>query len=406
MLLRDRPSHLTHFLSACLLAGCLSGGRRVTAFDNVFLKDVPDYHWHMGCFGTACGNLIGYWDRHGLANYYTGPTAGGVAPLNSSGANSGIRSLWASQAGIDGRPIGQPGHANDYYWDYERIDADPYVVAGRTEHPPDCIGDFIGLNQFKWTDLGGECRGNIDGFSFNFFDRDGLRRDNYTPHDVAGKAIPDIQSGLRAWSEYRGHAADSFSQLSDFNPDKPAGRGFTFADLKAEIDAGYPVLLFMQEFGNFSRRLGGIDGVNPEIHGMLAYGYLVTDAGECYVHYRTSWASGDRNFSLWTDAVWTPENSLNMPLRGVIGFHPRPRLTQVSAAAGQVHLRWEGPLAVLHDEVAGVDAPVQRYVVERAPSATSDRWEAVTEPIAGLSADIAPCCDGTVFFRLRLVTGN
>ncbi len=36
------------------------------AEENVYLTEVPDYHWYAGCYGTCCGNLIGYWDRHGF----------------------------------------------------------------------------------------------------------------------------------------------------------------------------------------------------------------------------------------------------------------------------------------------------------------------------------------------------
>ena len=73
----------------------------VWAGENVMLTEVPDYTWYAGCFGTASGNLMGYWDRHGFPNLYTGPTAGGVAPLTSDGSNEGIRSMWATKAGFD-----------------------------------------------------------------------------------------------------------------------------------------------------------------------------------------------------------------------------------------------------------------------------------------------------------------
>src|ERR1051325_8678598 len=73
--------------------------------ESVLLPDVPDYSWYAGCFGTASGNMMGFWDRHGLPNFYTGPTAGGVAPLNSCGTNVGIFSMWASKAGLAGRPM-------------------------------------------------------------------------------------------------------------------------------------------------------------------------------------------------------------------------------------------------------------------------------------------------------------
>lgn len=380
---------------------------RAPALENVYLTGVPDYEWHMGCFGTATGNLIGFWDRHGLASFYTGPTANGVAPLLSFGQNSGIRSLWASAAGIDGRPINSPGHADDYYRAYEDTGPDPYAAAGRAEHVADCIGDFIGLNQRKWNDLGGECAGNIDGYSFNFFDRKGLRRDNHAPRDTQGRRIPDIQSGLREWAAWRGFTADTFSQLTDFNPDIPAGNGFTFAELKAEIDAGYPVLLFMQPFGEFSRTVHGQAGVNPEIHGMLAYGYLIQDDGSAFVRYRTSWSSGDREFSPWTADDWTPEQALNLPLRGVIGFHPRPRLEAPRWTGSKLQLRWQGPLATLRDDLADTEAPVHRYRVERAiPGSTPLQWEPVTEPAASLTADLPvnPAAPAALY-RVHLIEG-
>ncbi len=373
------------------------------AAENVYLTDVPDYDWHLGCFGTATGNLMGYWDRHGFPNLYTGPTGAGVAPLTSFFGNEGIRSLWASQAGLDGRPADQPGHFDDYWVDYESTGADPYQVARRTEHSPDCIGDFIGLNQRKWSNLGGECSGNIDGYAFNFFDPTGHRRENFNPAEPGSGSLPDIQSGLRAWARSRGCAADSFSQLSDFNPRSQPGKGFTFADLKAEIDGGYPVLLFMQAFDEFSRTVGGQSGVNPQIHAMLAYGYVVDDFGTAYVRYHTSWASGDNQFSAWDASNWTPNGQLNLPLRGVIGFHPRPRLIQISRNGGQVHLLWEGPMSIIHDASADADQPAHRYAIERSGSLVRPGWETVTGPMAALEGDAPDCCGGTAFYRVRLL---
>src|SRR5262249_30962600 len=177
---------------------------------NVMLTEVPDYSWYAGCFGTATGNLAGYWDRHGFPNFYTGPTAGGVAPLDSYGANQGIRSMWASRAGLDGRPMDQFGHVDDYWLFYNDEGAssfastalDPYLTAGRPEHSPDCIGDFIGLSQNKWTNLNGECDGNIDGYAFVFWNTNGERRINFVPPAQDGRPVPDLPAGLKAWAEY------------------------------------------------------------------------------------------------------------------------------------------------------------------------------------------------------------
>src|SRR5678816_1511032 len=106
------------------------------AAENVMIQGLPDYSWYAGCFGTASGNLMGYWDRHGFPDFYTGPTGGGLAPLDTwSTANKGIRSMWASKAGVDGRPANQPGHIDDYWvsypnednYSYESTATDPYV---------------------------------------------------------------------------------------------------------------------------------------------------------------------------------------------------------------------------------------------------------------------------------------
>lgn len=397
------PWPVKNSISAWIAALSLVIPISVPAIDNVYLTGVPDYDWHVGCFGSATGNLFGYWDRHGFPNLYTGPTNDGLAPLDSFGSHQGIYSLWASQAGVDGRPANQPGHVDDYYIGYEDTGRDPYQGAGRTEHLPDCSGDFIGLSQFKWSDLGGECTGNIDGYAFNFFDRNGALRRNFSPSNTSGQPVPDIQSGLRTFSLSKGYTADSFSQLTDFNPDKPSGQGFTFAQLKAEIDAGYPVLLFMQAFGDFSRNLDGVARVNPNIHAMLAYGYVITDDGTPYVRYRTSWASGDSMFSAWDAGNWTPDQSLNLPLRGVIGYRPRPKLMSITPSSGGFQLRWHGPQSTLRDEGADVEYPVHRFVVEQADRLDAPTWEPVTEPIAGLTATVSNCCSGTRFFRIHLI---
>ena len=162
---RRKPGQQTRAYLALLAVMALGGPLAGQSQTYVCLTETPDYTWHAGCFGTASGNLAGFWDRHGLPDFYTGPVNGGVAPLNSGGANADIRGLWASEAGVDGRPANKPGHMNDYYSSYEYAGADPFVAAGRKEHAPDCTGDFIGLSQNKWTNsnqLNNECRGNID----------------------------------------------------------------------------------------------------------------------------------------------------------------------------------------------------------------------------------------------------
>lgn len=387
-----------------------SAGLARSATD-VYLTAAPDYTWYAGCFGTACGNLMGFWDRHGFPDFYNGPTAGGVAPLDDFGLNVGIRSMWASKAGFDGRPAGLPGHIDDYWgsydndvtFSYESTDPDPYQLLGRSEHAPDCIGDFIGLSQKKWINLNGECDGNIDAYSFVYWDRSGDKRVNFAPGPEAGLPATDIQSGLRAWTKYRGYDSDVFTQLTAFNPHVPVGKGFTFADLRAEIEAGYPVLLFLQDNFEFSRPLADMPKANPRIHGMLAYGYYIADSGTQYVRCRTSWGSGDNKFYPWTPEAWV---EANMPVRGVIGYHPLPKITSVSLDRGNLTLRWDAPAAQLRVRNATEIAtkPAHAYVVEKAVAPNATAFAPVSPVITDREVTLADLPDRAAFFRVKVVS--
>src|SRR5262245_52575975 len=104
-----------HCLTLIGLFVTLSLALKIHAAVNVYITDVPDYKWVYGCMATASGNLIGYWDRNGFPDFYTGSVNGGKAPLNASGVNGNITNMWASKAGADGRPSDKPGHVDDYY---------------------------------------------------------------------------------------------------------------------------------------------------------------------------------------------------------------------------------------------------------------------------------------------------
>jgi len=386
------------------LAGCVLT-TAVWGYEDVYLTGVPDYQWEYGCFGTACGNLMGYWDRHGLPDFYTGPTAGGVAPLTSYSwqGHGGIIALWASKAGLDGRPSNQPGHVDDYWVSYESSAPDPYVTLGRKEHAWDCIGDFIGLSQRKWTNLGGECDGNLDAYTFTYWDSSGARRVNFTPTPAAGLPAIDLQSGLRAWAEYRGYGADTFTQLCEFDPDiTTPGAGFTYEDLKAEIKAGFPVLVHLQDPGKKSQSIGNMPRANPPIHGMLAYGYYELDDGRKFVRTRESWATGD-TLHEWNNQSWTPSLPDFLPIRGLIGFHPRPRITAVERVSGGIKVRWEGPEAELYYAATDTRRQVHRYVVERSTSLEDLNFVAASEPTQAREITLPDCCPGGALYRVTLL---
>jgi len=380
---------------------------------DVYLLGTPDYSWYAGCFGTATGNLMGYWDRNGFADFYTGPTAGGVAPPNSSGTNVGIRSLWANRAGFDGRPGNQPGHIDDYWrryvsdfdYSYQDPGPDPYVTAGRLEHAPDCIGDFIGLSQKKWVNMNGECDGNIDAFSFVYWDTTGNRRVNFTATTPTNTPAPDIQSGLRAWTQFRGFDADVFTQLVAFNPQAPAGRGFTFEDVKQEIEAGYPFLVFLQDYNEFYRPFAGMPRGNPEIHGMMVYGYQeFPDFGINYVRCRTSWGSGDD----WDPYAWTANPWVNglLSVRGVIGYRPKPKVMRIQHNGAQITISWQGPSSQLRDEFANTTTPVHRYAIEKSTALEGAPWTPVGSITTELSITIPAGGHAMAFYRVKLLGRN
>ena len=70
---------------------CFAAHPSALTAEIVSITDMPDYAWYAGCFGTAAGNIMGYWDRHGFPNFYAGPTNGGLAPLNTV-SNAPVRS--------------------------------------------------------------------------------------------------------------------------------------------------------------------------------------------------------------------------------------------------------------------------------------------------------------------------
>lgn len=390
-------------LIAVSAASTLIGLTHVAAADspaNVWIQDTPAYNWHYGCYGAGSGMLFAYWDRNGYANIYTGPTAGGVAPLVSSGTNEGIVALWASRAGFDGRPTNLYGHVDDYYVAYKSTAPDPWISRG-VEHEPDSIGDFIGMNQDKWTNLNNECRGNRDAWAFNFFDTSGARRVNFTPLDPFGNPIPDVQSGWRAFAAWRGYDADSFSQLLDIWSDTPTGAGFTFEDLRREIDAGRPVLLHLQELA-YAR-----DDYNPDVHAVLAVGYEITAAGARNVRVRFGWTANVNVFDIkaWSNTVYLygdPPSSPPLYPRGAIGLHFKSVVTNILIDDGVGAFEWHGPSGVVSDSVAKISWTAIWHVVEAAPSPDA-RFSPVSTAAPGRRVEFNLPTNGppTQVYRLR-----
>ncbi len=211
--------------------------------------DIPTMRWSYGCSATSATMLFGYYDRVGYSNMYTGPTNGGVFPLTnsvwgSSSEGNGQCPLTASQYGLDGRTT--KGHKDDYYYAYGSS-TDPYYGSWTEHSPLDCIADFMGTNMYKKY-------GNGDGSTTFWYYSDGSPTYDFTYYDSTSR---DGMHGMKLFAESRGYSVvTNYNQYID-----SAGLryGFTYAQYKAEIDAGYPVLI-------------QING-----HTMLGVGYSGTD---------------------------------------------------------------------------------------------------------------------------------
>jgi hypothetical protein len=208
-----------------------------------------------------------------------------------------------------------------------------------------------------------------------------------------------VQSGIRAWTQYRGYDAQVASQLVDFNPAVPPGKGFGFEDLRAEILRGNPVMLILQNPGALSRNLPGMPRGNPNIHAMLAYHFVVTDNGDQLVQFRTSWGSGEANesWSTWGPQVWAAQ----LTLRGVIVFRPLPKITAIERANGKVTVRWDGPSSTLWDGVNQIDVPAQLYSLQRSASLAGE-FVSVGDPTASNELTLEDPGAGQLFFRVKL----
>jgi hypothetical protein len=200
---------------------------------------VPAFNWVFGCSAVSGSMIAGYYDRNGFPNMYTGPTDGGVMPLDNSSWGTwsdGVDTypnipLAASHDGVDGR-VGK-GSIDDYWVQYNSAASDPYITGSWTQHTwGDAIGDYMKTSQSAY--------GNKDG-STTFY--------NYTtsasPLTCAdmlsgGVSTVDGTYGRKLFYEARGYTVTTcYSQKTD----NTVAGGFSYAQFKAEIDAGRPVML-------------------------------------------------------------------------------------------------------------------------------------------------------------------
>jgi len=250
------------------------------------LTDVPEYDWWYGCSPTSAGMLLGYYDRGGFTNF----VPGGDAELSSwSGGGSPLANDM----------IASSGHIDDFY-------DGGYGASGDDDPAPhhsfDSLADFMGTSQ--------DSLGNSNGATTFYYFMDGSPF-HYTDAVTYSVSDSDGMYGIWEYIDYSGYDVDTlYTQLTD-NMDLTYG--FTLDDYIAEIDAGRPVM------------------IQVENHSMLGYGYDDTDNSTVYL--RDTWSSGvhtmpwggsyphgEDNLAMWGVTVLTvvPE-PMSMVMLGCLG---------------------------------------------------------------------------------------
>ena len=82
----------------------------------VTLSNVPAFDWSFGCSATSAAMAAGYYDNNGYPDMYTGPTNGGIMPMDNSSwgyvvINGETRAqcpLSATRNTVDGRSDTRP----------------------------------------------------------------------------------------------------------------------------------------------------------------------------------------------------------------------------------------------------------------------------------------------------------
>ena len=209
------------------------------------LPDVPAFDWSFGCSATSAAMIAGYYDRTGYPNMYTGPTNGGVMPMdNSSWPDWYDGTAWRNQCplsathdGLDERTI--KGHVDDYWVSYNSPGPDPWV-GNWTEHSyGDCTGDYMKTNQ--WIDPGPY---NIDGGTrfYNYTNGSPL---HWNDMETYGIHIEDGGYGLKLFYQSRGYMVSNMYNQYIYGYGGNTN-GFTYAQYCAEIDAGHPVMIHIE----------------------------------------------------------------------------------------------------------------------------------------------------------------
>jgi len=285
------------------------------------LGSVPAYSWSFGCSPTSAAMMAGYYDNIGYNNIYTGPTNGGVAPMDNTCWPTYIDSagdvraqcpLSATCNGLDGRVIN--GHVDDYWISYGSPGPDPWNGNWQQHLYGDCTADYMKTNQWicDYNNI------NLDGQTM--FYNWGSWGYRFTPDDAENLGVDgyDGMYGLKQFFESRGYSVENI--YTQFIDEETWGwPGFEFQNFKNQINAGRPVLIHVT---NHTMLGIGYDDSNDtnwvylhdtwdhQLHKMQWNGYYGADSLK---HYGVTVVELEPvNINYWTAAVsneWENDNN-------------------------------------------------------------------------------------------------
>jgi len=217
-----------------------TGARRaVAAAGEVVVAGVPAYIWHDGCAPTSTGMVLGFWDGHGFPDLIPGDASTPTAAVYQAIASHGTAA--------------NPGHYQDYASPKDSggaIKPDKSELPVGDEHQSDSVADFM---QTSWS---------VDGLAYGW---------SYT--NMVGPAFTGF-----AQLRVPGVTATA----TDYYTGSYGSWAFTFAVLQQEIDAGRPMVLFVDS-----------DGDGSTDHAVAGIGYRETSGYPEYACWDT-WSTAMR----------------------------------------------------------------------------------------------------------------
>jgi len=269
-----------------------------------------DYDWWYGCSPTSAGMMMGYYDLNGYDPgtgrlYYPNVVPGGPAEAETY---VGPPTGWSALANS---AIASAGHVADFYVSGDGGSGDDVPPPW---HQFDCLADFMGTSQ----DANGSSNGSTTFWTWN----DGhplYAKDIYgfgpSYYDASG------MFGVFEYIQHSGYYGAQNPATCDLLYNQPIDAlqltyGFTFAQYKAEIDAGRPVL------------------IHVEGHTMLGLGY--DEAAGPTVELYDTWSTGPHSMPWGGSYSGMPHRSVTVvEMSG--GIVPEPStLAMVCIAAGLV----------------------------------------------------------------------